>query len=45
MRCWRIMRKINCLEKASNEVLERIREKRTILSNILAQKKSQLDIL
>jgi hypothetical protein len=39
MRCWRRMEKINWSEKVTNEqVLDHIREKRTLLNNILIEK-------
>ena len=38
MWCWRRMEKIKRSEKVTNEVLERIGEKRTHLNNILRRK-------
>ena len=42
--CWRRMEKIKWSEKVTNEVLENIGEKTTLLSNILRRKANWMDI-
>jgi hypothetical protein len=38
MRCWRRMEKMKWSEKVNNEVLECMREKSTLLNNVLCRK-------
>jgi hypothetical protein len=44
--CWRSMEKIKCSKKVTNEqVLEHVREKRTLLNNILCRKANWIGLI